>query len=61
MVSLQRLCERTVARHMVEPRSALALLQFADAAGAELLRQYCLAVRLPILEALPGFALCLET
>ncbi|EIE21610.1 RCC1/BLIP-II [Coccomyxa subellipsoidea C-169] len=42
--SLQRLCERTVARHMVEPRSALALLQFADAAGAELLRQHCLAV-----------------
>lgn len=45
IVSLQRLCERTVARHMVEPRSALALLQFADAAGAELLRQHCLAVR----------------
>jgi SpoU rRNA methylase family enzyme len=42
--SLQKLCERTVARHMVEPRSALALLEFADAAGADLLRQHCLAV-----------------
>ncbi|KAK9908199.1 hypothetical protein WJX75_004163 [Coccomyxa subellipsoidea] len=49
--SLQRLCERTVARHMVEPRSALALLQFADAAGAELLRQHCLAVALANLDA----------
>ena len=47
--SLQRLCERTVARHMVEPRSALALLQFADAAGAELLRQHCLAVSASLL------------
>ncbi|CAL8469414.1 g8955 [Coccomyxa elongata] len=51
IVSLQRLCERTVARHMVEPRSALALLQFADAAGAELLRQHCLAVALANLDA----------
>ena len=42
--TLQRLCERTVARHMVEPRSALALLEFADAAGAQLLRQHSLAV-----------------
>lgn len=42
--TLQRLCEQTVARHMVEPRSALALLEFADAAGAQLLRQHSLAV-----------------
>lgn len=42
--TLQRLCEQTVARHMVEPRTALALLEFADAAGAQLLRQHSLAV-----------------
>lgn len=49
--SLQQLCERTVARHMVEPRSTLALLEFADAAGAELLRQHCLAVAVANLDA----------
>ena len=42
--TLQRLCESAVARRMVEPRSALALLEFADAAGAQLLRQHSLAV-----------------
>ncbi len=47
MPTLQRLCERTVAQHMVEPRSALALLEFADAAGAQLLRQHSLAVSPP--------------
>ena len=47
MPTLQRLCEQTVARQMVEPRSALALLEFADAAGAQLLRQHSLAVRNP--------------
>jgi hypothetical protein len=45
--TLQRLCERTVAQHMVEPRSTLALLEFADAAGAQLLRQHSLAVSPP--------------
>ena len=45
MPSLQRLCERSVATHLVEPRTALAVLEFADAAGAELLRQHCIAVR----------------
>ena len=43
--SLQRLCERLVATHLVEPRTVLAVLEFADAAGAELLRQHCIAVR----------------
>ncbi len=33
-----------MARNMVEPRTALALLEFADAAGAQLLRQHSLAV-----------------
>ena len=47
--TLQRLCEQTVARQMVEPRSALALLEFADAAGAQLLRQHSLAVSHPLL------------
>ena len=42
--SLQRLCERSVARSLVEPRTALALLEYADAAGAEMLRQHCIAV-----------------
>ena len=36
-----------MARRMVEPRSALALLEFADAAGAQLLRQHSLAVSAP--------------
>ncbi len=45
MPSLQRLCERAVAVHLVEPRTALAVLEYADAAGAELLRQHCIAVR----------------
>lgn len=38
--SLQALCERAVATCHVEPRTALEVLQFADAAGATALRRW---------------------
>ena len=40
--TLQRLCEATVAEHLVEPRTALQLLEFADAAGAHALFEHAL-------------------
>jgi len=40
--SLQRACERAVARELVEPRSVCGVLLYADAAGATMLRRYCL-------------------
>lgn len=46
MPSLQRACERAVARQLVEPRSVCGVLLYADAAGASMLRRYCL-VRAP--------------
>ncbi|GLI64055.1 hypothetical protein VaNZ11_007220 [Volvox africanus] len=42
--SLQVLCQRVVAAHLVDPRTALPILEYADVAGAMLLRCYCLAV-----------------
>lgn len=42
MPTLQRVCERAVARELVEPRSVCGVLQYADAAGAGMLRQHCL-------------------
>ena len=42
--SLQRLCERRVARTIVEPRTVLQVLQYADAAGAQVLRKHCMQV-----------------
>ncbi|EFJ52323.1 hypothetical protein VOLCADRAFT_102981 [Volvox carteri f. nagariensis] len=42
--SLQVLCQRLVATQLVEPRTALPILEYADVAGAALLRCYCLAV-----------------
>ena len=42
--SLQRLCERSVAQRLVELRTVLQVMEYADAAGAEVLRQYCMAV-----------------
>ena len=58
--SLQTLCQRVVARHLVEPRSALQLLELADAVAAPMLRAYCLAYSLQnldlvLLEARPAF------
>ena len=44
--TLQRVCERAVARELVEPRSVCGVLLYADAAGAGMLRQHCL-VRSP--------------
>ncbi|KXZ47089.1 hypothetical protein GPECTOR_38g326 [Gonium pectorale] len=38
------LCQRAVATQLVEPRTALPLLEYADVAGAALLRCYCMAV-----------------
>lgn len=49
--SLQRACERAVARQLVEPRSVCGVLQYADAAGATMLRHYCLAVAIANLDA----------
>lgn len=46
MASLQRLCERSLAEHDVEPRTCLQIMEYADACGAEVLKQYCLAVSL---------------
>lgn len=43
--ALQRLCERCVANHLVEPRTVLQVLEFADAAGSLALRQHCIGVR----------------
>ncbi|GIL45680.1 hypothetical protein Vafri_2878 [Volvox africanus] len=42
--SLQVLCQRVVAAELVDPRTALPILEYADVAGAMLLRCYCLAV-----------------
>ena len=45
VTSLQRLCERELARSLVEPRTVLQVLDFADAAGSKMLRAHCLGVR----------------
>ncbi len=46
MPSLQRLCERSLAQHAVEPRTCLQIMEYADACGAEVLKQFCLGVSL---------------
>jgi hypothetical protein len=51
MPSLQRLCERSLAQHAVEPRTCLQIMEYADACGAEVLKQFCLGVRLLPLHA----------
>ena len=43
--SLQWLCERSVAINLVEPRTALQLAEFAEAAGAAQLRLHCIGVQ----------------
>ena len=55
IISLQRLCERELACNMVEPRTVLQVLEFADAAGSKMLRAHCLGVGCP-LHCLPVFA-----
>ena len=57
---LQRLCEEAVARELVDPRTALEVLEYADLAGASVLRAYCIAVAVCnmdalMLEARPAF------
>lgn len=47
----QVLCQRRVALDLVEPRSALVVLEYADVAGAHLLRSFCFAVALSNLDA----------
>ena len=42
--SLQRLCERSLAESAVEPRTCLQIMEYADACGAEVLKQFCLGV-----------------
>ena len=42
--SLQHLCEEAVAYQLVEPRTALQVLEYADVAGAALLKAYCMNV-----------------
>jgi len=44
--TLQRLCEKTVASSLVEPRTVLPVLEFADAAGSQALKQHCIRVRI---------------
>ncbi|KAK9837376.1 hypothetical protein WJX84_002537, partial [Apatococcus fuscideae] len=60
VTSLQRLCERELARSLVEPRTVLQVLDFADAAGSKMLRAHCLGVAvsnldLVLLEARAAF------
>jgi hypothetical protein len=50
--SLQTLCQMSVAKHQVEVRSALQVLEYADASGAFYLRDYCIAYSLLNLESL---------
>lgn len=47
MASLQRLCERSLAQSAVEPRTCLQIMEYADACGAEVLKQFCLGVPPP--------------
>jgi len=42
--ALQAICEAAVAQQLVDPRTALQVLEYADVAGAQQLRAYCLAV-----------------
>ncbi len=49
--SLQQLCEETVAQMLVDPRTALQILEYADLAGAEVLKSYCLSVAVCNLDA----------
>jgi hypothetical protein len=50
--TLQTLCQMSVAKHQVEVRSALQVLEYADASGAFYLRDYCIAYSLLNLESL---------
>ncbi|KAL0037443.1 hypothetical protein WJX79_008419 [Trebouxia sp. C0005] len=50
MPSLQRLCERSLAQHAVEPRTCLQIMEYADACGAEVLKQFCLGIALSNLD-----------
>lgn len=49
--SLQQLCEEAVGQMLVDPRTALQILEYADLAGAEVLKSYCLAVAVCNLDA----------
>lgn len=49
---LQVIAQKVVARELVEPRTALPVLEYADAAGAALLRTFCLVTALRNLDLL---------
>lgn len=49
-VCLQALAQACVAASLVEPRTVLALLQYADMAGVPLLSTYCMAFALANLD-----------
>ena len=49
--SLQQLCEESVALALVDPRTALQVLEYSDLAGAHVLRAYCISVAVCNLDA----------
>lgn len=49
--TLQQLCEESVGRALVDPRTVLQVLEYADLAGASVLRAYCIAVAVCNLDA----------
>ena len=51
VISLQNLCEAAVACQLVDPRTALQVLEYADLAGADLLKAYCQMVAVCNLDA----------
>ena len=53
--TLQRLCERSIAEHLVEPRTCLQIMEYADASGAEVLKQFCCGVRSCVLRLMMHF------
>lgn len=49
--NLQTISQKAVAQQLVEPRTVLSLLEYADACGTALLRAYCIAYCLQNLDA----------
>lgn len=49
--NLQTIAQKAVAQQLVEPRTVLSLLEYADACGTALLRAYCIAYCLQNLDA----------
>lgn len=49
--TLQEIAEASVAKYLVDPRTALSVLEYADVAGTQQLKAYCLAVTSSNLDA----------